>query len=63
MRCSANLTSVPTDFEKQSLVEALRLNGFNDKAPTFFSWLGVTFYGAVNLSTALFLTPPTSDEK
>ena len=39
-----NLTFVPIDFEKQTLVEVLRMAGYRAKKPGFFSWLGVTQY-------------------
>jgi methyltransferase (TIGR00027 family) len=35
---------VPSDFERQTLSEALRLATFDANEPTFFSWLGVTMY-------------------
>jgi methyltransferase (TIGR00027 family) len=38
------LAFVPVDFEADSLVEALRSRGFDEKSPAFFSWLGVTPY-------------------
>ena len=39
-----NLTFVPTDFTKDSLAERLIAAGFDPKAKSFFSWLGVTYY-------------------
>jgi methyltransferase (TIGR00027 family) len=39
-----NLTFVPVDFERQSLVEQLQECGFDGKAAAFFSWLGVVPY-------------------
>jgi len=40
----ANLHHVTIDFEHQSLAEGLAAGGFNADIPTFFSWLGVTYY-------------------
>jgi methyltransferase (TIGR00027 family) len=40
----ANLTYVPVDFERQSLLEQLRSAGFDSRAPAFFAWLGVVPY-------------------
>ncbi len=40
----ANLSLVPVDFEKQSLIDSLRMSGYGPDAPGFFSWLGVTMY-------------------
>ena len=37
-------TFVPTDFEHQTLAEALRAAGFESRQAAFFSWLGVTMY-------------------
>ncbi|MGH7836765.1 MAG: class I SAM-dependent methyltransferase, partial [Candidatus Binataceae bacterium] len=39
-----NLVFVPLDFEKQSLIESLRENGYRPNVPALFSWLGVTPY-------------------
>lgn len=39
-----NLTYVAVDFERETLAHALRAAGFDEQAPTFFSWLGVTMY-------------------
>jgi len=39
-----NLVLVPVDFETDRLDTELRRNGFNTDAPTFFSWLGTTYY-------------------
>jgi methyltransferase (TIGR00027 family) len=39
-----NLTLVPVDFETQSLLESLRVNGYRINVPAVFSWLGVTMY-------------------
>lgn len=38
------LTFAPVDFETQTLAEGLRLAGFDDKRPAFFSMLGVAVY-------------------
>lgn len=35
---------VPVDFTKDSLTTALAASGYDREAPTFFSWLGVTYY-------------------
>ena len=40
----SNLTFVPIDFEKETLLDALRQGGFPLEEPAFFSWLGVTQY-------------------
>jgi methyltransferase (TIGR00027 family) len=39
-----NLSLVPVDFEKQSLIESLRTSGYRTDAPCLFSWLGVTMF-------------------
>jgi methyltransferase (TIGR00027 family) len=39
-----NLTYVPVDFERQSLVGQLHAAGFDSASPTFFAWLGVVPY-------------------
>ena len=39
-----NLSLVPVDFEKNSLIDSLRTNGYQTGAPGIFSWLGVTMY-------------------
>ena len=40
----SNLTFVPIDFEKETLIDGLRQGGFPLEIPAFFSWLGVTQY-------------------
>jgi methyltransferase (TIGR00027 family) len=40
----ANLSLVPVDFEKESLISNLRLSGYRTDAIGLFSWLGVTMY-------------------
>jgi methyltransferase (TIGR00027 family) len=40
----ASLMLAPIDFERQSIAEGLDGAGFDRRAPTFFSWLGVTMY-------------------
>lgn len=40
----SNLTFVPVDFENDLLHEELIKAGFDSEKPTFFSWLGVTYY-------------------
>ena len=40
----SNLSFVPVDFEKNSLIDNLRTNGYQTSAPGIFSWLGVTMY-------------------
>ena len=40
----ANLSLVPVDFEKDSLIDGLRMSGYRADEPAFFSWLGVTNY-------------------
>jgi methyltransferase (TIGR00027 family) len=39
-----NLSLIAVDFEKQSLMDGLRISGYRTDAPGFFSWLGVTMY-------------------
>lgn len=39
-----NLAFVPVDLTKDSLTERLIAAGFDTKAKSFFSWLGVTYY-------------------
>ena len=39
-----NLHHVAVDFEKDSLAERLGADGFRSDEPTFFSWLGVSYY-------------------
>ncbi|NKQ54612.1 class I SAM-dependent methyltransferase [Amycolatopsis sp. K13G38] len=41
---SAAVCYVAVDLETGSLLDALRRTGFDPKAPTFVSWLGVTMY-------------------
>ncbi len=44
IRVPANLRHVAIDFERQTLADELVANGFDTNVPTFFSWLGVTYY-------------------
>jgi methyltransferase (TIGR00027 family) len=46
-----NLHHVAVDFESDSLAERLTASGFNSEEPTFFSWLGVSYY--LNLESVL----------
>jgi methyltransferase (TIGR00027 family) len=39
-----NLSLVPVDFEKQSLIDSLRMSGYRTETPGLFSWLGVTMF-------------------
>jgi methyltransferase (TIGR00027 family) len=39
-----SVTYTPVDFERQSLSAQLGDTGFNQRAPTFFAWLGVVPY-------------------
>ena len=39
-----NLVFVPVDFTRDSLTERLIAAGFDTRAKSFFSWLGVTYY-------------------
>jgi methyltransferase (TIGR00027 family) len=39
-----NLHHVAVDFERDSLAERLVAGGFDEDAPAFFSWLGVSYY-------------------
>lgn len=40
----ANLSFVPVDFERDSLIGNLRMSDYLADAPSLFSWLGVTMY-------------------
>jgi methyltransferase (TIGR00027 family) len=40
----AQLHFVPVDFSREDLAEALVNSTYDPKAPSFFSWLGVTYY-------------------
>ncbi len=40
----AKLYFVPVDFSQESLAEALKRSPYDPQAPSFFSWLGVTYY-------------------
>ncbi|MGD0957345.1 MAG: class I SAM-dependent methyltransferase [Candidatus Acidiferrales bacterium] len=40
----SSVTFAPVDFERQTLEDGLRDAGFDQRKPTFFSWLGVTMY-------------------
>lgn len=40
----SSMTFAPVDFERETFDDGLRKAGFNERAPTFFSWLGVTMY-------------------
>jgi methyltransferase (TIGR00027 family) len=40
----ANLSLVPVDFEKESLIDNLLMSGYRTDAIGLFSWLGVTMY-------------------
>jgi methyltransferase (TIGR00027 family) len=35
---------IPTDFSRENLAAALRRSEYDPEAPSFFSWLGVTYY-------------------
>jgi methyltransferase (TIGR00027 family) len=55
----ASVTLAPVDFERQTLADGLARAGFDGRAPTFFSWLGVTMYlthEAVALTLAFIAT-------
>lgn len=39
-----NLRFVPVDFNTRTLAEGLHAAGFDRSAPTFFAWLGVSYY-------------------
>jgi methyltransferase (TIGR00027 family) len=41
---AVNLSLVPVDFEKESLIDNLRMGGYRTDARGLFSWLGVTMY-------------------
>jgi len=40
----SSMTFAPVDFNLETFDDGLRSVGFNEKSPTFFSWLGVTMY-------------------
>jgi methyltransferase (TIGR00027 family) len=40
----AHLNFLPVDFSREDLAAALRRSSYDPQAPTFFSWLGVTYY-------------------
>jgi len=44
----SNLSFVPVDFEKQSLIGGLRISGYRTDTPGIFSWLGVATYLTYN---------------
>jgi len=44
VRIRDTLHHVPVDFETDSLAERLTAGGFDSNTPTFFSWLGVSYY-------------------
>jgi O-methyltransferase involved in polyketide biosynthesis len=39
-----NLSLVPLDFEKESLINNLQVSGYRTDAPGLYSWLGVMMY-------------------
>jgi len=39
-----NLHFVPVDFTRNRLADVLQASGFDVQVPSFFSWLGVTYY-------------------
>jgi methyltransferase (TIGR00027 family) len=53
------LTFVPIDFERSTLATELKQATFDESAPAFFSWLGVTMYleEAAVMSTLRFALP------
>ena len=40
----AQLHFIPVDFSRENLAEALESSAYDPQAPSFFSWLGVTYY-------------------
>ncbi len=40
----SSMTFAPVDFDRETFDQGLGKVGFDEKAPTFFSWLGVTMY-------------------
>ncbi|PON17519.1 SAM-dependent methyltransferase [Candidatus Entotheonella serta] len=44
LECPPNLTFIPLDFEKQTLLQGLRRGGYRPEEPAYFSWLGGTQY-------------------
>lgn len=47
-----NLEFCPIDFEESTLLGGLKLSSFDDRSPTFLSWLGVTQYLTTQAITA-----------
>jgi methyltransferase (TIGR00027 family) len=40
----SSMTFAPVDFDRETFDDGLRHVGFDESAPAFFSWLGVTMY-------------------
>ncbi len=60
----AHLRHISVDFEHQSLADKLAAGGFDVAAPTFFSWLGVSYYLERDAVFSMFafianMTPPS----
>lgn len=59
---AGNVTHVPLNFERETLVQVLRSAGLDDQRPVFFSWLGVTMYltdGAIDTTLRYIGSRPT----
>ena len=52
----AQLHFVPVDFEQENLAEALIRSSYDPQAPSFFSWLGVTYYLTRDTVFSMFRT-------
>jgi methyltransferase (TIGR00027 family) len=61
----ANVEFCPIDFERTSLAEGLATSSLDHRAPTFFSWLGVTQYltkEAIDSTLRFILSMPRRSE-
>jgi methyltransferase (TIGR00027 family) len=61
----ANVEFLPIDFEHRSLAEGLAASSLDRRAPTFFSWLGVTQYltrEAIDSTLRFLLSMPRRSE-
>jgi O-methyltransferase involved in polyketide biosynthesis len=61
----ANVEFCPIDFEHRSLAEGLATSSLDHRAPTFFSWLGVTQYltkEAIDSTLRFLLAMPRRSE-
>jgi methyltransferase (TIGR00027 family) len=44
LKYPVQLHFIPVDFSRENLATALRRSAFDPQSPSFFSWLGVTYY-------------------